>query len=709
MNALTKPPTAEVENTQFRLADQRPTHIDIHEHRRKNLFQSLLRRWWYYAAITVVAGAVAFFVGKKYQSTAFEAVTQVRTRTLPFPPGAAQLAQPAIGDFSKFLSHPDVLNEVAGPAFRIQTFDSPKLVDKELNYETKVLTLRLKRDTPLDAADTLNALVDAAIAKSTQERQTALDDSLAYLESIVGEAEAELAKQRLAKANRLEELRGDNDRDGKSSLEYGELTQLLQLRRTELLALESELTDGKRLMDILEKDESQLVQTVIDEVVGDQVLELQNSAKRYAADSEQASEFAKQIAGLEELGNRDVSSREELLDIVHSMRQLVGPQISIPEEHDAALTRVADSRYTLANRLRLLPEKIVRSREMLDQTQQQRAKVEISGGFNFESFPEIEDYTSRIERAQASANTVAAAIAWTRDMKRLDAPAFEQIVVADIADTTPDGDFSKLFVLTFGMVGLCLGAPVLAFDIFKAPLTRVEQLAHDCRLPTILTQEKGARKSHRAHNAADPELRLLAHHLQKAADLQGSTSILFSCLCAKYEASSLTAALAECLSARQARVLIVNLEEFGKPAEKKRRKRFWGRNRELQPKIEQNANANRTLAEALIDGAALPDEVRIDSIASGIDRIELGAGILPPEAFSQPLMQRLFLHVRNEYSVVLVSGPEAQHLPDIQALASLCDGTLFLASSTGKVSAEGRRTIESLVESGMPVLGIAEI
>lgn len=709
MNAPTRPPVREVVDSQFRLADPRPAKIDLHEQRRKNLVQSLLRRWWYYASITLIAAATAFFVSKQYQATAFEAVTQVRARTLPFPPGTAQLDQPVIGDFSQFLSHPDVLSEVAGPAFRIQTFDSPKLVDKELNYETKVLTLRMQRDTPAEAANTLNALVDAAIAKSTEERQATLDASLEYLQSLVGVAEAELAKQRSAKANRLEALRTENAEGGRSSLEYSELTQQLQLRRTELLSLESELSDSQRLMKILEKDEAQLVRTVIDEVVDAELLELRNSAKRFASDSGQASQFATQIAALEELRSRDVTSRDNLLDILHEMRQLVGPEIVIPAEHDAALIRVADSRYTLANRLSLLPQKISRSRELLAETQLQRATVEIAGGLDFESLPEIEDLTSRIERAQDSANTVAAAIAWTKDMVRLDAPAFEQIVVADIADTRPDGDFTKLFVLTFGLVGLCLGVPVLALDIFKPPRTRVERLADDYHLPTILTRPEGSRRTQQVLGPADPELRLLAHRLQMAADQRGSATILFSSLDPKYQASALTGALAESLAARQASVLIVNLEGFGKPAPTPRRKWFWSVSKKSQATENLSADSKRTLAEALIDGATLPDEVRVELVTSGIDRIELGAGSLPAEAFSQPLMERLFAHLQNEYSVVLVNGPEAKHLPDIQALAALCDGTCFLACNVGTVCPEARRTLESLVESGMPVLGIVEV
>ncbi|GAB5405578.1 MAG: hypothetical protein Aurels2KO_38090 [Aureliella sp.] len=709
MNTLTSlPPEATQVDPPIQLADQYPASIDIHEHRRKNLFRSLIVRWWYYAAISVLAGAVAFYVAKTYQSTVFQALTQVRAKALPYPPGAAQFPQPRIQDFNEFLNHPDVLGEVAGPEFRVQTFDSPKLVEKELNYETKILTIKTKQATPLEAADMLNSLVEAAIAKATEERKAAMDESLEYLQSIIGDAEEELAEQRLAKANRLEELRAENVGDGRSTLQYTELTQLIQIRQSELLELESELVDGRRMMEILQADESKLARTAISDAIEDHLLQLETSAKRFAENSEPASEIAAKISAIEELSERPIATRKELLVLLHDVRKLAGPEIEIPPEHDAELQRIADSRYTLANRLSLLPEKIERYEEMLVDAQTQRSVVEITGGSDFETLPEIEDLTSRIERAQESVNKIAAAIEWTSDVRRLDAPAYEQVVPADPGETQPDGDFSKLFVLTFGLVGLVLGAPMLALDIFRPPFSPAEQIAQQYRIAKISTRQGRSKQAHIV--STNPELRLLAHRLQRASEIRGVMCVLVSSLAERHFPSSLTFPLAECLAARQSSVLLVNLESFGRPPKRQRRSWFgrWSRKARF---ADDNTPGDRklSLSEALIDRAALPDEVQLDSVASGIDRIDLGTSDLPPEAFAQPLMERLMDHCRGRYQVILFNGPTAQHLPDVQALAALCDGTLFVTGQKEKIADQSQRTIESLVQSSMPVLGIVEV
>ncbi len=709
MNSLTSPPAEPQVEHPIQLADQHPVSIDIHEHRRKNLFRSLLVRWWYYAAISVVAGAAAFYVAKTFQSTTFEALTQIRAKPLPFPPGAAQIDQPVIADFNPFLHHPDVLAEVAGPEFRIQTFDRPQLFDKELNYETKILTIRTKRASPAEAAEMLNSLVEAAIAKATEERKAAMDESLEYLQSIIGDAEKELAEQRLAKTQRLEELRSENVRDGRSSLEYTELTQLIQIRQSELLGLESELADGRRMMEILKSDEAKLAQTAISEAIEDHLLELNASAKRYAAQSEPAAEIRAQIAAIEILSQRPIATRKELLVVLHDVRKLAGPQIEIPPEHDAELQRIADSRYSLANRLSLLPEKIERYENLLVESQTQRSVVEVTGGSDFETLPEIEDLNSRIERAQESVNQIAAAIEWTSDMRRLDAPAYEQIVRADPDETRADGDAKKLFVLTFGLVGLVLGAPMLALDIFRPPHSPTEQLAEQFRIAKISTRE-GRGRNHETIVSTNPELRLLAHRLQRASEIRGVMCVLVSGLAEHHCPSRITFPLAECLAARQSKVLLLNLESFGKPSQKARGSLFgrWARKSRFDADPTPT-DRKFSLSEALVDRAALPDEVQLDSVASGINKIELGTRDLPPEAFAQPLMERLLEHYRGQYQVILVNGPTARHLPDVQALATLCDGTLFVAGGKDKISDSARRTIESLVQSNMPVLGIVEV
>ena len=72
-------------------------------------------------------------------------------------------------------------------------------------------------------------------------------------------------------------------------------------------------------------------------------------------------------------------------------------------------------------------------------------------------------------------------------------------------------------------------------------------------------------------------------------------------------------------------------------------------------------------------------------------------------------MTQLLDHLRNQYSMVLLSGPAAKHLADVQMLATRCDGTLFVAPIKGRLAPAARRTILDLVENRVPIMGIAEV
>jgi hypothetical protein len=115
------------------------------------------------------------------------------------------------------------------------------------------------------------------------------------------------------------------------------------------------------------------------------------------------------------------------------------------------------------------------------------------------------------------------------------------------------------------------------------------------------------------------------------------------------------------------------------------------------------------LAAALSGATDNPEEVLVHHGSDGIDRLELGEAELPVEAFATPMMTRLLDTYRNEYSMVLLSGPPAKHLADVQMLAGRCDGTLFVAPSRGGLAPTAKRTIISLMEDRNPIMGIAEI
>lgn len=707
LNTLSRPIETAPSAARIQLGE-RPQTVDIHVQRRQNLSRSIIRRWWYYGFVTLLAAAGAYYVGKQYGSAQFEAVTQIRACEIPLPPGPSRIDQPEITEFWKHLKHPDVLGEVIGPEFRVQTFDSPPVFEQELNYETKVLTLKLARETPLKAAETLNALVDGALEQSTTERNKSLDASLEYLGGIIVDAQHELASVRAKKTALLDELRARHVSDASGQARFDELSQIMQLRQSELLSQQSQLADSQRLLAILRQDERRRVQTIASEVTEDLLATLNEEAARFSEGSPQAKEIGEKAAQIAKIADRDIADREELLESLHDLRQFAGTEIIIPPEHDAALERIADGRYEHQNQLDILPEKIARTEQLLAAVQRQRAEVEVAGAVDLEEFPEVQDLNREIERAEFNVNQIASDMQWTQSMQKQDAPYFEQLVVASPESCQPDSDFKKLFVLTFGCIGLVLGGPMLALDIFKPPLTPLERTAEEHGLPIVSTYASTPpRQTSALPSPGDPELRLLALQLQKMAEVRPGLTVLFSSLTERKSSAPLLSALADCLAARGSNVMILDLESFGQPPRKERWSLF--RSKRNRPTDAAESAESVSLTTALAEGSHSPEDVLVQRGTDGIDRVALGDGNLPREAFSQPLMKELLAGYRGYYTTVLIAGPNARHLADVQTLATMCDGTLFVSADNERTDPQARRTLTSLSGSSTNVFGIAKV
>lgn len=88
----------------------------------------------------------------------------------------------------------------------------------------------------------------------------------------------------------------------------------------------------------------------------------------------------------------------------------------------------------------------------------------------------------------------------------------------------------------------------------------------------------------------------------------------------------------------------------------------------------------------------------------------LPAGAIPPnpqELLSRPRFQALLGEVRDEYDVVLIDTPPAQHSADAQVVASRAAGALLIARCDHTSSATLRLLSNSLASSGVVVVGAA--
>jgi Mrp family chromosome partitioning ATPase len=700
------------------------------ERARKKLFDALRKRWWYYSMITLLAGGIGYFTAIDYGSYKFKASSLVGAKSMPFPPGQAFYTPPSIQDFVKYLLEPGAADSLIGTP-------PGKNLEHELDHNTKVITVKFSSDQPEAAADIVNKLIDRAIRASTEQRVKMLSDSLRYFRSLVERAETEASEQRQAKVARLKKLKVKLLEEGNPQLQFEELTEIVRLKRSELSVLEAELKDSQRLLEILEKDEQSLVSKTHDELKADCLHQIVLLTQQFTAKSAPANDLELKAEAVRSLAKNGLKSREELTDWLRSVEVASRVQLTIPADNEEALDRLVENQYNLKNRLLLLPEKIEETKRKLAQATQQRGLLKVSDEFDFETIPEIQELNILITRAEQNADQIASAIAWIEDLQTLDTPAFEQLVPASAERAIPDGNHQKLFVLAFGVTGLLLGLPVLLLDLLYTPMTATQRLGNELGLATIPTHEIMSRTSVNATlQVGDPELRLLALRIQQMAREARGSVVLFSSLADNVSTKELTTTLAQCLAARQEKVLMIDLESIEDnrvPSSAIRRLKVSANSKrtvvvassagahgnggvpgkltgEIDSEDDHSLSGGKMgLAVALSGGAKVPEDVLIEHGDDGVDRVLLGSGELAVEAFATPLMGQLLETYRNAYSMVLLSGPAAKHLADVQMLAARCDGTLFVAPERGELTQTARRTILELKENRQVILGLAVV
>lgn len=701
------------------------------------LAESLRSKWWYYLLVTAIAVGCGYFAATEFGSYSYVSYTQVRAKTLPFPPGDSHYDPPGIENFAQFLIHPTVtsrLNKEFGialsPASEIKPFE------ENFDRRTGVITIKVTRQTAAESASLANQVVAEAIEQSVNERKESLTSSLRYFRSLVGEVEAEAASKRQAKIDRLNSLRTRFASDLGAELELSELSDAVRAQRAIVYSLQIELNDAERLQKVLHDDQAALVGRIRHEVVDGVKSQLQSAISQFSPQSSQAKVLLDKVNEVDRFAQQDVATIEQLNISLRVLGKLLQRPVEMPAEYSGELERISEVLYELRNQLTLLPDKLASASKELAVSIDRRAAVEISGETDFENIPEIIELTTQIERAEGSVEKITAAIDWVQDMQTLDTPSYEQLSPATAANAIPDGNHKKWLAITFGGIGLLLGFPVLLLDLVRRSTTPSEELGRQFGIQMLATP---VLVSGRGLQAADPELRLLALRIQQSARHARGSIVLFSSLSDSLSTKELAATVASCLAAREERVLVIDLESIASHRKGLFTKKDAVGNASVTETNGSAASAaadaidgnyrsddgeictlladypaapgseKMGLARALAGGTRETSNVLIHHGSDGIDRLELGDAELPIEAFASPMMTKLLDEYCKTYTMVLLSGPAAKHLADVQMLASRCDGVLFVAPKRGALASEARRTVVDLIENRNAIMGIAEI
>ena len=452
------------------------------------LVESLRSKWWYYLLVTAIAGGCGYFAATEFGSYSYTSYTEVCARALPFPPGDSHYDPPGIENFAQFLVHPNVTSKLnkdfglaLGPANEIKPYED------KFDSRTRVITIKVTRQTAAESASFANQLVAQAITQSVNERKKSLTSSLRYFRSLVGEAEADAASKRQAKIDRLNSLRTRFARDLGAELELSDLSEAVRTQRAIVSSLQIELNDAERLQKVLLEDQATLAKTVLQDVVDGVKSELQSAVSQFSTEASQSKELRGKADEVERFAQQEVTTIEQLNALLRSLGMLLQRPVEIPPEYVGNLERISEDLYSLKNQLILLPDKLDEASKELAKAIDRRAALEISGEIDFEDNPEILELTAQIERAETNVAQITAAIDWIQDMQTLDMPSYEQLSTATAENAIPDGNHKKLFVFAFGSVGLLLGFPVLLLDLVRRSTTPSEELGKQFGIQMLAT------------------------------------------------------------------------------------------------------------------------------------------------------------------------------------------------------------------------------
>ena len=371
-----------------------------------------------------------------------------------------------------------------------------------------------------------------------------------------------------------------------------------------------------------------------------------------------------------------------------------------------------------------LPEEIEDLHNMQEEARRELALV--AGNANYSS-AHLEESQRRFDdlrdnRAKLEAENEA--------YRRLEESKFQELAVHTKASWQTTEEFDgrkKVFALAFAASMIIFALPIFAIEHFFPSGDASDHLAKSVGVPVIgkgsFVTEYLRHDKVKRHPVNHESLRLLALRIQQSVQGPGAM-VLFSGLNHDQTSIPTITFLAECLSRREERVLMIdacdkqprrrgNSDSMKMATEFKALQQIGSESDATSPKDESGKalmQAEPQMPLGLSDFFEQSEVDAKDIICSteipGVDIIPSGNGSFPGEAFGSRRLMELFDDCRQEYTLILVSGPSTNHPSDLQMLSARAEGILFTAPKNAKKRGHGEEIVAELLDMGAPVIGI---
>lgn len=715
-----------------------------YESPRPSVGSRLIRRWKWLTFCALVAGAAAAYVAHEYSTPSWRyETTLLYNENLA---GHPDYVPPKLHTLASFATSRRMITTLRD---EFQLAESPKAIAKsigaEVAYGTPKIDLSVARDDEALAQSMLQRVVEifrqeiaqiheqglsrcvkdfqanlqhvkekeqrAKIAEAEFAREQQLTDitaDVARVQTVISQLEKELAQAQWEKSTYGEQLQaltadpeavaensdgsdpatGDEDSvaggpKGKSWLKAAQARASLQLRSI----IKNRISDVRT--EVADKHQLELLKNRLERVE-------RLWKKQYVSDAEYEVVKAEYQALQDVFDNKDVRRWKTQVDRIDS------------ELPDSLVKALADGNgaQNLAALMTTLELELIASEgriesldELLAQNQQKLAHLNSVRKQAVQLREEVDiahDERIRLESRLAT-------------FEQLQRSNSDSLIVVEPVHLALDGESSnlkKLFVSTFAGVAVLLAFPVLLVDLLRGRERAPEKAARRLGLPLLAMRT--SRRPKRNSPVMEDSTRLLALRLQQFHRQRGSV-VMFNSLDRKDSLTALVARLAECLVQRGERVLIMDVEnsragrqELARllPAPQNGHAGHAGRGRRSR-----RSSLGTGLAEYLASTDMEVTDVIRSSPVVGADYIVSGEGPIPPEGLATRRLTDLLNRLRESYSFILIAGPTASRVVDLEMLAVQVDGIILNASSGGGID-KAEELVTNLLDIDAPVVGV---
>lgn len=708
------------------------------------LMLALRRRWWLFLLIGCASAFVAKEAMEQFGKDSSRSSASLIQTGLPNSPDGGQviksMAPTTCAELIKSVGILTQLCEARGLEI------SPKILQDMIETQTtrgsSLLTVQFAWSNAKDGVEILNDLVEFFVEDVASQRKKILRNHMTHVENALLQSRSEVAEARQqifevqAEQQKVLEEGGLNSERYRSILQSVSNTQLgVDEKRVQQLGVMQQIEVLKQKSDGLIVGVDQIQSAYKSQLARKVAARLMRVSEQITKTSPVYAELMDLVADVDEFATSTdaPSSIQQWQDGLYSMvteSELPLPQQAIEEisslfatqtdTYAAQLKPIEAERQQLAkqqeqlelsviplkNQIKMLETRLADYQDQADDIGEQLTGI---GADQFGA------YELQLEQAESQQKALSAQLDNMSQLEKCRVREWSISVPASLTTAEVSSNRTKIFALAFGLCGIVLSMPVLGSEWYRQQTSPQVAFANSLQLPVLaerILQDFAPRRLNRknASKLTDDQLevvRMLALRIQQSSHSDGSV-VLFSSIDSHYSPAPLMASVAECLSQREEKVLIIDAISPNKsrvpitnvipmpeqlPTETKA--------------VSGEASAEQPgLSDYLTSGGQTVSDLVRHTGCPGVDLISSGNAAFPREALASSCLTELVEQCRENYSMILVNSPAATASADLQMLTARADGVVLMATKDVRKNPRARAAVVDLIELGAPIIGV---